>query len=298
VSEVTAVIGNYNGAALLPDCISSLRSPTLVPREIVVVDAASTDASDAVATKFGAVFIRERNEGLGSLYNRGALESNDDYVFFANNDIALLPECLEALVAVLDAKTSAFAADARQLDWAGSRTIHARTTLTRGRLLREYLPGLHLDHNVWSETVAPTVCANGAAMLVRREMFNELGGFDPTFFMEWEDLDLCWRARLCGWPTLYVPEAVVRHRVGAVTTRKLQPARSASSHHNLMRFALKCFPRRAATRVVLGEALRLPAHPRAISRGFAALASELPDIRRERARLRPSQAVFEEALRR
>ena len=53
-------------------------------------------------------------------------------------------------------------------------------------------------------------------MLVRRERLLELGGFDETFFMDFEDLDLCWRAWLRGWASVYVPDAVVRHRVGAV----------------------------------------------------------------------------------
>ena len=87
--------------------------------------------------------------------------------------------------------------------------IHARTTLRRGRLLREYIPGLHLDHRRRRRQGDADVCANGAAMLVRRSLFLELGGFDETFFMEWEDLDLCWRAWLRGRPTVYVPDARV-----------------------------------------------------------------------------------------
>ena len=60
--------------------------------------------------------------------------------------------------------------------------------------------------------------------------------------MEWEDLDLCWRAWARGWASVYVPEARLRHRVGAVTTASVSARRLASSHHNLVRFALKCLP--------------------------------------------------------
>jgi len=127
-------------------------------------------------------------------------------------------------------------------------------------------------------------------MLVRREMFVELGGFDETFFMEWEDLDLCWRAWLRGWPTVYVPAATVRHRVGAVTSTQALPKRLASSHHNLIRFALKCLPPAAAARVVIGEVLRLPAHPRIVAPALLAISRELPEILRLRHRTRPSAA--------
>jgi GT2 family glycosyltransferase len=133
-------------------------------------------------------------------------------------------------------------------------------------------------------------------MLVRRERMLELGGFDETFCMEWEDLDLCWRARLRGWPTVYVPAAVVRHRVGAVTTAAVLPRRAASSHHNLVRFALKCLPARAAARVVVGELLRLPRHPRPVAAGLVAVARELPEIVRLRRRPAPRAEVLARLL--
>ena len=145
--------------------------------------------------------------------------------------------------------------------------------------------------------ITTTVCANAAAMLVRRSMFDELGGFDETFFMEWEDLDLCWRGWLRGWPTVYVSDAHVRHRVGAVTTSDVAPRRSASSHHNLMRFALKCLPPVAAVRVLVGELLRAPAHPRAVVAGLRALLPELRSVWHCRRKLRPTAEMLDSLIR-
>ena len=296
MADVAVVIGNYQGEHLLPDCLSSLRSQSKAPAEVIVADAASTDASISVAERSGARVIRCPNAGLGYLYNRGAEAMSAEYALFLNNDVALDGRCIEELAAALDADRARFAADARQVDWAGETTIHARTTLTRGRLLREYLPGLHLDPLVPADEVVPTVCANAAVMLVRRDRHLELGGFDESFFMEWEDLDLCWRAWLRGWPTVYVPDAVARHRVGAVTTGSAIRRREASSHHNLLRFALKCLPATAAARVVLGELLRWPRHRAAIGRALAATASELPAIARLRRETSPAAGSFEELL--
>lgn len=292
MNDITVIIGNFQGEAVLGDCLASLGAQTAPAADVLVVDGSSTDGSVAVATSFGVRTVIVENRGLGALYNRGAREASSEYVLFANNDVALEPNCLKLLRSALDADLSRFAADAKQLDWAGSRVVHAHTTLRRGGLLREYLPGLRLDHLAGAADVGPTVCANGAAMLVRREMALELGGFDETFFMEWEDLDLCWRAWLRGWATVYVPQAVVRHRVGAVTTKAVLPRRLASSHHNLVRFALKCLPASAAARVVAGELLRLPRHPQIIGRGLAAVARELPQIARLRSRIRPSATLL------
>jgi GT2 family glycosyltransferase len=201
-TDVAVVIGNYQGEHLLPDCLSSLTTQTQAPAEVIVVDAGSTDASAEVARTHDARVVEVENRGLGFLYNRGADATEASLVLFLNNDVALDPGCIEQLASALDAEPARFAADPRQLDWEGERTIHAHTTLSPGRLVREYLPGLHLDPVSPADGIVETVSAHGAAMLVRRDFFNELGGFDETFFMEWEDLDLCWRAWLHGWPSV------------------------------------------------------------------------------------------------
>jgi GT2 family glycosyltransferase len=294
MADVAVVVGNHQGALVLPACLESLAAQTMPPAEVIVADGASTDASREVAAGFGARFLPAPNRGLAFLYNLGARETRCEYVLFSNNDVAYDRDCLELLAAALNDDESRFAVDPTQVDWQRSRVIHSRTTLGRGRFLREPLPGLRLDANVPTDSLAPTVSASGAAMLVRREKFLELGGFDETFFMDYEDLDLCWRAWLRGWESVYVPEAQLRHRVGAVTTRAVRPRRSASAHHNLVRFALKCLPWPNAAVVVAGEVARLPRHPRAIATGLTTVARELPEIRRARKALRPSQKIFDE----
>lgn len=292
-AEITVVVGNHQGEALLPDCLGSLRSQTRSPARVIVVDAASTDASAEVAERLGADLLCAENRGLGFLYNLGARAARSDYVLFSNNDVAYERDCLEHLAAALDADERRFAADPTQLAWADGRVIHARTTIARGRMWRELLPGFHLLEAEPADGVMPTLRADGAAMLVRNPLLRELGGFDETFFMEWEDFDLCWRAWARGWPTVYVPQARLRHHVGAVTTEGVLARRSASSHHNLMRFALKCLPASAACRVVAGELLRLPRHPRAVATALLHVARELPEIGAARRRLPPKRELLE-----
>jgi GT2 family glycosyltransferase len=296
MTEVAVVIGSYAGATHLRECLQSLRVQTLLPAEVIVVDASSDDGTVEIATELGARALVVPNRGLGFLYNRGAEAASAPYLLLSNVDVSYDPSCIAMLADALDADESCFAADARQLDWEGVRLVHGRTTLRRGPLLREYFPGLILDHRVSADTVTPTVSANGAAMLVRRDRFLQLGGFDETFFLDWEDLDLCWRAWLRGWPTVYVPGAWLRHRVGAVTSAEMAPRRLASSHHNLIRFALKAFPPSAAARVMAGELLRWPRYPAAIGRAFARVAIELPEIVRLRRAMGPSRRVFDAML--
>jgi hypothetical protein len=292
-AEIAVVVGNHQGERLLRDCLESVQAQTRPPKAVVVVDGGSTDRSVEVAEELGATVLRVENRGLGFLYNLGARAVAADYVLCSNNDVAYEPDCLARLGEALDADTRRFAADPTQLGWDDGRLIHARTRLARGRLWHEYIPGLRLEDDEPADGVVPTVSAHGAAMLVRRSMLLELGCFDESFFMEWEDLDLCWRAWSRGWPSVYVPGARLRHRVGGVTKRDAYARRSASSHHNLMRFALKCLPASAVARVVAGELLRLPKHPRAIATAFVQLAREAPEIASARRELRPRRELLE-----
>jgi GT2 family glycosyltransferase len=293
VTSVAVVVGNHQGEHLLPDCLESLQRQTLQPVELIVVDGGSTDDSRRVAEGYGVRFVQLPNRGLGRLYNTGVEKTSAPYVLLSNNDVAYEPSCVELLAAALDDDGTRFAADALQFDWGGQRVVKARTTIRRGSLLREYVPGLHLEHAAPADTIVPTVAAHGAAMLVRRTMFLELGGFDETFFMDAEDLDLCWRAWLRGWSSVYVPEARLRHRVGGATTDAVRVPRLVSGHHNMLRFAFKCLPGQAITRVLAGELLRLPRHPRVIPPAFARVARELPEIMRDRRSLAPGSELFE-----
>jgi N-acetylglucosaminyl-diphospho-decaprenol L-rhamnosyltransferase len=278
VPDIAVVIGNYQGEAVLADCLASLKAQTVRPSEVIVVDASSTDRSGAIVAQAGATFLTRENRGLGYLYNEGARNTTAELVLLANNDVALDARCLELLALALAEDARRFAADPRQLSWDGGTLVHARCVVRRGSLFRELMPGYHIDLTVPSSGTVATLCANGATMLVRRERMLELGGFDETFFMDFEDVDLCWRAWLRGWPSVYVPAAFVRHRVGAVTSDAVVPTRLRSSHHNLLRFALKCWPPGDAARVAAGEIARLPAHPTLIGPALWQVARELPEI--------------------
>jgi GT2 family glycosyltransferase len=297
VTDVSAVIGNYQGQGLLPDVLDSLAAQTHAPVEVLVVDASSTDASRAVAEAHGARFIEQPNRGLGFLYNRGVEQSSSDYVLLLNNDVSVAPQCVELLVAALSDGPDCFAADPRQWSWDGRHLIHGRTTIRRGGLLHKLLPGFELDLRAPADDVAFTLCTNGGAMMVRRRTLLELGGFDETFFLDFEDLDLGWRAWLAGYKSLHVPAAEVRHRLGAATPPHMERRRLVSSHHNLLRFALKCLPAADALRVVVTELMRVCIHPALVPPALILVARELPEIVRLRSRISPARDFLEWALR-
>jgi GT2 family glycosyltransferase len=279
---VAAVIGNYQGEHLLPAVLESLANQTHPLTETLVVDGASTDASRAVAESHGARFIQYPNRGLGFLYNRGLEATTAEYVLLLNNDVALDRRCVELLAEAVSEDAQRFAADPKQWSWDGERLVHGRTTIRRNGYFRRLVPGFEVDLRAPAEELAFTLCTNGGAMMVRRSMALELGGFDETFFLDFEDLDLGWRAWLRGWSSVHVPAATVRHRVGAATSPSLRRRRLVSSHHNLIRFAVKCLPRRDAAGVVAVEVARLAVHAAIVAPALAQAVREAPEILRER----------------
>ena len=176
MADVAVVVGNYQGEAaarrLSREPAQSRRSRR---RRCIVVDGASTDRSAAVAAGFGARVIETRNLGLGHLYNVGAQAASSDYVFLANNDIALEPNCLELLAAALDEDESRFAADATAAQLGrhpdDPRTDDATPRPDVGRVPPRAPPRPARR----ADEIVPTVAAHGAAMLVRRSMMLELG---------------------------------------------------------------------------------------------------------------------------
>lgn len=297
-SAVDVVIGNYNGAPFLADCLASLSQQTRPPQHVFLVDAGSTDDSIKIAGERGATIVQTENSGLGHLYNVGVAAATAPYVFVANNDIALDPHCLELLADALDDRPDAFAADPRQDAWDTHGLIHARTTIRRGRTFREPIPGFRLDLRAPAQSIEPTTCTNAGGMLVRRALYTRLDGFDESFFLDFEDLDLCWRAWARGWESVHVPAASMRHHVGMSHggNPRVLARRYAQSHHNIVRWALKCLPAREFAIVAGGELLRLPRHPLVIGRGLAAAAREVRQILAERRLVPDKHAVLRRLL--
>jgi GT2 family glycosyltransferase len=206
--ELSVVLVNYNGAACLPDTLAALARHTRAAHEIVVVDSASTDGSwqglDARVERF------EQNIGFAAGCNRGAEAATGRYVAFVNFDgqveagwdAPLLDLLRDPGVAV--ATGLLVTPDGETLEAAGLAI--APNTATYGRLGGE--PRSHAPHAPIDVTAA-----SGALMVVRRDEFLALGGFDELIFMYGEEADYCLRALERGRVVVH-PDSAIRHEVG------------------------------------------------------------------------------------
>lgn len=222
------VILNYNGARLLGDCLSSLTRLT-VPAEIIVADNASTDDSlEVLRAQWPDVRVLafERNWGFAEGYNRALAQVESEWVVLLNNDAVLAPDWLEVLLTFAEEHPQAAIlggkllfgepADERVLQAVGACFTDAGAAFEIGWGER--------DDGQYDQPRC-TASIPGAALLLRRAVFHELGGFDPTYFAYLEDVDLCWRAWLAGYEVWVVPRAVARHHFGASSGGRASPFR-------------------------------------------------------------------------
>lgn len=309
---VSVVIPNYNGAHLLPCCFESLRRQDYPRLEVIVVDNGSGDESESVCTKWGAKYIPlKMNKGLGVASNYGVEVAQGELILILNNDTRLELDCISRLVeAIVERWDETFAVDALQFNWEGNKIIHYRTVFQRIRRFRDLfsqifwpLPPLRRTH-IPCTTIAEIPWGCAAALMVRKDRFKALGGFDETFFLDFEDTDLCWRAWLRGWKTFFVPSAIVHHMWGGsddvrLTSEskcppdKIAPTseRRAMSHQkNYLRFAIKTFNPGSVFIIMLLKLFAIPlcmiaGKPRiskAIVKAMRATLTELPNILTER----------------
>lgn len=222
-ADVSAIIVNWNGEEWLSTCLSSLREQTLSLREIIVVDNGSTDGSAVIGTIFGVRWLQlPTNQGLALALNKGAQIARGNVLLFLNNDMRFDGRFVESLFNVLDRQADVFACDALQYDWNGHRVVHwacLLESMSRGDITHGPFHGAWINQYS-TESVKEVALTSAAAMMVRRDLFDELGGFDDRLPMGYEDLDLSLRAWARGWRSVFVPSAICWHHVGASTTRE------------------------------------------------------------------------------
>lgn len=230
---VSVCVANWNGGSILRACLASLRAAAHeVPLEVYVVDNASTDGSaDMVACEFPEVqLVRNRsNIGFSRANNQAARRARGEYLLFLNNDTVVPPGALARLVDYARAHPDVGMIGPRLRDSAGSvqvscrprpdvTTFLNRLTLVRwsGLVKRRYRR--YRRQSFDPSTVRPVDVLMGAAILMPRSFFLEVGGWDDGYAFGGEDLDLCWRVGQYR-PIIYFPAAEVTH-IGRVATRQ------------------------------------------------------------------------------
>ena len=222
--SVVVSIVTCNGERFIKDCLECVFSQTRQATEVYVFDNASTDGTaELVARQFSTVKLisSDVNIGFGAGHNRVIARTQSSFVLVVNQDAFLEPSFLEELMTAVRlqgrvgiAGGKLFSCRTNQSEVKGEPTIDM-TWLDIEKKRRQvcYASGQPDRDNVASPMLA--FAMDGAVMLLRRAMLDDIGidgeYFDEDFFAGKEDLDISWRAQLCGWKCMYVPAARGRH---------------------------------------------------------------------------------------
>ncbi len=220
VPRVSIIIPTFNNIALTRQCLDALNRNTPDGRyEIVVVDNASNDGTvEFLREKENAgelrVICNPKNLGFARACNQGAQNARANYILFLNNDTEVQPGWLDPLLHILDADERVAAAGAKLL-FSDGTIQHAGVALA-DITGRDPLMGIHIfakensDFAIANERrVYQAVTA--ACVLVRKSLFDKVGGFDEGFWNGYEDVDICLQFQEQGYLTVYEPASVVLH---------------------------------------------------------------------------------------
>lgn len=241
--SVSVIVVNLDGEALLPECLDSLAVQDYSQDrvEIILVDNGSTDSSVAfVRGAYPAVRVLEagRNLGFAGGNNLGARMATGDYIALINNDARADRHWLRAMVEALKDQSEAVCAASKILDQDGKTIDFVGPVMNlygRAFQIDEGLPAVFGLYDEPRELLAPC----GGAMMIRRDVFWQVGGFDQDYIAYFEDLDLGWRLWLYGYKVLFVPQAVVYHKGHQAGSRFPVERRYALSEVNALRSVIK-----------------------------------------------------------
>jgi GT2 family glycosyltransferase len=246
--EITVVVVNWNRRELLRGCLDSLERQQGADFELIIVDNGSGDGSpEMVSGEYaGHGHLRLRlirnsaNRGFCAANNQGIAAARGEFVALLNNDAEAGPGWLAALRRSFEGRPEIGMAASKILVYEDPRRIDKAGHLmypdgqNRGRGSGELDTGQY-------DRVEETLWPDGCAAMYRREMLEEVGGFDEDFFAYGDDAELGLRARIAGWGCLYAPDAVVRHHrgstLGITSSRRLELI-----ERNRVLLAAKLFP--------------------------------------------------------
>jgi GT2 family glycosyltransferase len=227
---ISVIISNLNGARFLPKLLGSLKEQLGVTLQVIVVDRQSKDESSQILAQHPDIEVVSEppESGLVAGYAVGARHARHEYLFFSNEDMYYSRDCLRLVQEQFHAPgvDRVGAVMPFQVGYDGEWMVNGGTWFTKSTWASgtPYPFRVALSRHAFGpETVAGI---NAGACMISRAAYDDVGGWDPTFFLDYEDLDLNIRLWQRGWTSRLEPRALVYHAVGASNLQTIHRGRS------------------------------------------------------------------------
>ena len=238
--SVAVVLLNYNGLKWLQQFVPILVQSTYTNLQIIVADNASTDASVAYLQTTQPqikIISNPTNQGFAQGYNTALLQVQAQYYVLLNTDVAVTPNWLQPIIQLMESDLTIGACQPKILSYAqpthfeyagacGGYIDYLGYPLAKGRVFNT----LEKDAGQYNGN-HPVFWASGAALVVRSNLYIQLGGFDDYFFAHQEEIDFCWRLQLLGHKVYCCSSSVVYH-VGGGTLQAGSPTKTMLNFRN------------------------------------------------------------------
>lgn len=231
---VSVIIVNFNGRRHLERCLESLMQADYENFEVILVDNGSCDGSvEFVEEKYPQIKIKklEKNYGFAEPNNIGAKIASGEFLLFLNNDTVVTPNFIAELVNTTNQDP--------QIAICQSMLLKPNGDVDSGGDFVDTLGRAYSSKNRPTDT-RYILSARGASMIVRKDVFWKLGGFDESYFASFEDVELGWKAWLWGYKVIVVPKSIVYH-LGAKTVEHMSETISFHGIKNNIQLRLTNF---------------------------------------------------------
>lgn len=221
--DLSVIVVSYNTAGLLPEMLDTLRASFAgYSAEIIFVDNNSSDDSVEVIRRISPhskLIVNAENVGFGRANNQALVHAQGRYVLLLNTDAFVAPNALAVSVGYLDRNPACGILGVRLIGRDGILQPCARFFPTALNLflqrsgLARFAPGVQMvDDMAWDHaSIKPCDWVVGCFLMIRREVVDRIGLFDPRYFLYYEEVDLCLAAKRAGWEVIFNPDTTVVH---------------------------------------------------------------------------------------
>jgi N-acetylglucosaminyl-diphospho-decaprenol L-rhamnosyltransferase len=249
--KLSVITVTYNNEETIDDYLNSVIRKLPEKSELIVVDSGSTDKTverlrdkkQDAKDKDIRIIESEENIGYGAGNNLGAKKAQGEYLFFLNPDTKVLDDSLKKLIEFADLVVGWGIIAPRLSEDSQKVQPSVRNLPTLSGVFKEYFLGQKNKYEPYYPKGGDPVFVEsvlGAAMLIKKGLFEKIGGFDEKYFMYFEDLDLCRKVQRAGLTIIYYPKAEILHKVGgSINEKKMEWIKeSEKKYHGSFNFAL------------------------------------------------------------